>query len=62
MSQKDHQDDKVDQDQSQDERVERARIVDAETLFQGEREVWIRHGREVYRLRLTSSGKLYLSK
>ena len=32
------------------------------TELQKEREVWIRHGQQVYRLRRTSSGKLYLSK
>ncbi|MCC9602792.1 hemin uptake protein HemP [Stieleria sp. JC731] len=41
---------------------ERPRIIDSETILHGEREVWIRHNKEMYRLRLTSSGKLYLSK
>jgi hemin uptake protein HemP len=31
-------------------------------LLQGRREIWIEHGHEMYRLRLTSSGKLYLTK
>ncbi|MCA9137868.1 MAG: hemin uptake protein HemP [Planctomycetales bacterium] len=38
------------------------RIVDSATILAGKSEVWIRHGREMYRLRLTSSGRLYLSK
>jgi len=62
MGKKNHRDDKVDQDESEDESIDRARVIDSKTLFQGEREVWIRHGREMYRLRLTSSDKLYLSK
>ncbi|PNY37213.1 hemin uptake protein HemP [Rhodopirellula baltica] len=37
-------------------------IIESETILQGHREVWIRHGAELYRLRLTSAGKLYLSK
>lgn len=37
-------------------------IIDSETLLAGHREVWIRHGEEMYRLRLTASGRLYLSK
>lgn len=39
-----------------------ARAIDAESIFAGRREVWIRRGDDMYRLRLTSSGKLYLSK
>jgi hemin uptake protein HemP len=31
-------------------------------LLQGRREVWIEHGSDMYRLRLTSAGKLYLTK
>ncbi len=37
-------------------------VIESSSLFRGRREVWIRHGVEMYRLRLTSSGKLYLSK
>ncbi|MEM9645462.1 MAG: hemin uptake protein HemP [Planctomycetota bacterium] len=39
-----------------------ALIVDSDDLFQGRREIWIRHGSEMYRLRRTTAGKLYLSK
>lgn len=39
-----------------------ALIVESEDLFRGRREVWIQHGSEMYRLRQTSAGKLYLSK
>lgn len=38
------------------------RIVTSKELFQGRREVWIEHGDDMYRLRLTSSGKLCLTK
>jgi hemin uptake protein HemP len=31
-------------------------------LLQGSKEIWIRHGEELYRLRLTRSGKLILQK
>lgn len=37
-------------------------LLRSEDLLQGRSEVWIEHGDEVYRLRLTSSGKLYLTK
>lgn len=39
-----------------------ARLLKSEDLLQGAREVWIEHGNERYRLRLTASGKLYLTK
>jgi len=38
------------------------RVVDSEEILAGRRDVWIRHGDDIYRLRLTSSGRLYLSK
>lgn len=37
-------------------------IVRSADLLQGRREVWIEHGEEMYRLRVTSSGRLYLTK
>ena len=37
-------------------------ILRSEELFQSCREVWIEHGEVMYRLRLTASGKLYLTK
>jgi hemin uptake protein HemP len=37
-------------------------ILRSEDLFQSCREVWIEHGEVMYRLRLTASGKLYLTK
>jgi hemin uptake protein HemP len=37
-------------------------ILRSEDLLQGRRELWIEHGDEMYRLRLTRSGKLYLTK
>ena len=38
------------------------RVIDSEHVLQGEREVMIRHGAEVYRLRVTRQGKLILQK
>lgn len=34
----------------------------SQDLLQGRREAWIEHGEEMYRLRLTANGKLYLTK
>jgi len=42
--------------------ADRPRIIQSEDVLQGHREVWIEHGDEMYRLRVTSSGKLYLTK
>ena len=42
--------------------ADRPLIIPSEDVFQGRREVWIEHEGEMYRLRLTSKGKLYLSK
>lgn len=36
--------------------------VKSEALFRGARELLIRHGEELYRLRATSKGKLILTK
>lgn len=36
--------------------------IDARELFQGTREIFIAHGDELYRLRLTSQNKLILTK
>jgi hemin uptake protein HemP len=41
---------------------DRPRVVPSRELLQGRREVWIQHGETLYRLRVTSSGKLYLTK
>ena len=40
----------------------RPRVVASEELLQGRRELWIEHRGEMYRLRLTSAGKLYMTK
>jgi hemin uptake protein HemP len=50
-----------------DEQPELAKGTDRVTytsaeLLQGRREVWIEHGGEMYRLRVTAQGKLYLTK
>lgn len=41
---------------------DRGPIYRSEELLQGHREIWIEHGNEMYRLRRTASGKLYLTK
>lgn len=41
---------------------EHPQIVRSDELLQGRRELWIEHGEDMYRLRVTSSGKLYLTK
>jgi hemin uptake protein HemP len=41
---------------------EATRCVRSEELLQGQRELMIAHGQEMYRLRLTRSGKLILGK
>ena len=38
------------------------RVVDAQQLFLGDREVWIDHGGVRYRLRITRRNKLILQK
>lgn len=37
-------------------------VVDSRSLFHGQREVWIEHEGERYRLRITRRGKLILQK
>ncbi|HWB09200.1 MAG TPA: hemin uptake protein HemP [Pirellulales bacterium] len=43
-------------------RVDRPRTLSSEDLLRGAVEVLIKHGSDVYRLRLTRSGKLILQK
>jgi hemin uptake protein HemP len=38
------------------------RVIDAEDLFQGDREVWLEHTGVRYRLRITRRNKLILQK
>jgi hemin uptake protein HemP len=40
----------------------RPMVYSSVELFGGDREVWIEHRGELYRLRITGSGKLYLTK
>jgi hemin uptake protein HemP len=40
----------------------RPTIYSSQELLRGQREVWIEHGDQMYRLRLTSGGKLYMTK
>ncbi|MCG8649141.1 MAG: hemin uptake protein HemP [Pirellulales bacterium] len=49
-------------DDSESNDKQRPRIIQSEEILRGRREVWIEHGMEMYRLRVTSAGKLYLSK
>lgn len=44
------------------EPVSTPRRVNSRELLKGDDEIWIEHGGEVYRLRLTRSGKLILHK
>jgi hemin uptake protein HemP len=37
-------------------------VLDSAQIFQGTREIAIRHGSEIYRLRLTKANKLILHK
>lgn len=41
---------------------QRPLVVASEELLQGRRELWIEHRGELYRLRVTSAGKLYMTK
>jgi hemin uptake protein HemP len=41
---------------------DRPAIYSSAELLQGCREAWIEHGQQMYRLRLTAAGKLYLTK
>jgi hemin uptake protein HemP len=45
-----------------DDAVSNSRIVSSYGLFDGKTELLIEHGREIYRLRQTSQGKLILTK
>ena len=38
------------------------KVIQSETLFNGARELVIKHGGDEYRLRLTNQGKLILTK
>ena len=42
--------------------ADRAAVFSSDELLRGRREAWIEHRGELYRLRLTGSGKLYLTK
>jgi hemin uptake protein HemP len=41
---------------------DRPPIYSSAELLHGSREAWIEHGQQMYRLRLTQAGKLYLTK
>ena len=49
-------------DVSRDRADKPARTISSQELLQGESEVWIEHEGEMYRLRVTGNGRLYLSK
>jgi hemin uptake protein HemP len=42
--------------------ADRPEVYTSAELLQGRREAWIEHGDQMYRLRLTHAGKLYLTK
>ena len=42
--------------------IEQKRVLHSEDLFQGEREVIIKHSKDSYRLLVTKAGKLILNK
>ncbi len=44
------------------ETVDTAQMVDSISLMKGRRELLIRHGADTYRLRITASNKLILTK
>ncbi len=44
------------------DREKRSPVYHSSELFQGHREIWIEHKGEMYRLRKTARGKLYLTK
>jgi hemin uptake protein HemP len=44
------------------ETIDIASSIDSATLLKGQRELLIRHGAETYRLRITASNKLILTK
>lgn len=37
-------------------------VVPSDVVLQNRREIWIEHGSELYRLRITNNGKLLLTK
>lgn len=44
------------------QRTPTPKMIESHTLFKGHREILIRHGPDIYRLRLTQAGKLILTK
>lgn len=46
----------------EDSESPRPPVYRSDELLQGAREFWIEHGEEMYRVRLTSRGRLYLTK
>ena len=50
------------QEPKAEERRDQPRLIDADELFQGSREVWIEHDGVRYRLRITRRKKLILQK
>ena len=43
-------------------KANRPLVLRSDDLLRGAREVWIEHRDQMYRLRVTSTGKLYLTK
>lgn len=42
--------------------IDPPQTISSEELLQGRNELWIEHEGQIYRLRVTSRGKLYLTK
>ena len=59
MTESNHPEDKPTPEQESDREP---KVINAENLFAGEKEVWIDHAGERYRLRITRRGKLILQK
>ncbi len=43
-------------------RIDERLIYRSPELLRGRREIWIEHGRDMYKLRITSQGRLILTK
>ena len=50
------------EDESRTNNTNRTLIIRTESLLKGRRKVWLEHSDQMYRLRVTACGKLYLTK
>lgn len=58
----DHREDSAESTRDSDPAAIKPRVINTDELFAGAREVWIQHGDQQYRLRITAAGKLILTK